>query len=145
MTIDFTPPDCMFEELKANRNAILSFNLKTGEFTVDETTGNQIPEITTSEFEAIVHSTRRPDDATDQFYPGKNKQSQWFRGRILIPNILPKSIKHLSRGIMKIGVFDENNSFTELRCGDLILYNPNLNPYTKGALGTKFYGVFLDN
>ena len=145
MAIDFTPPDCMFEDLKANRNAVLIFSLKTGTFVTDPETGNQTPEITKNEFEAIVHSTRRPDDASEQFFPGKDQQAQWFRGRILIPNILPKSIKHLSKGKMKIGTFDSNDAFTQDRIGDLILYNPNLNPYTKGALGTKFFGVFLEN
>ena len=133
----------LYERLKAHRNAVISFNLKSGSFTVDLLTGNRIPGTQKIEIQAIVHNAQRPNDAMGQFFEGKDQRSQWVRGRFLVPKVAPEGIKHLSRGRLSLGDFDECDNFTETSSGDFILYTPNTNPYTRGNYGTKFYGVFL--
>ncbi len=141
--LKFSYHPSLYERLKANRNAIISFSLKSGSFVIDPSTGNRIPETSKVEIESIVHSTSRPDDATGQFFEGKDQRSQWVRGRFLVPKLAFKGVKHLSRGRLRLGSFDETGNFTETSSGDFILYNPHINPYTEGDYGTKFFGVFL--
>lgn len=141
----FKPTSSMLATLIANRNAVLIFTQASGGFTTDPETGNQIPETTTLRFEATAKSTYKPDDATQQFFDGKDNQSQWFGGRIVIPLTIPSFIKHLTKGRMQLGIFDSDGVFTENRAGSIVLYNPHQNIYTGDALGTKYMAVFVQD
>lgn len=140
----FTPPASMLATLIAHRNARLSFEVKTGGFTPNDT-DNPIPETSTLEFEATAYNSERPEDAVQQFFKGKESSVVWYEGRIVVPQSLPDSIKHLSRGRMSLGKLDQDGNFTEEKKGSIVLYNPQKNVLIGDKLGTQYYAVFLSD
>ena len=133
--LDLTPPDCLFDTIKENSNATLTFYLSSGTATVDPETGNVHPSKNTpTTIAATCHFERLPQHLAEQYKKGQDQSLLYLRGRAVDPIEFPTGVGHLSEGTIAING----------RTGKCILLNPEINPYIKTALGTHFHALLIE-